>query len=378
MNTDRTSLQSGKRTIDSARAAKQDEFYTQLGDISNELKYYKEHLRGKIILCNCDDPYESNFFKYFAANFNTLGLKKLITTSYSRSPIVGGQLPLIEIEGLKPEGKEPYLVEICEVPDLNGDGAISLEDVSHLLRHDANTTRPLKGDDTYGGGDFRSRACVEILQEADIVVTNPPFSVFRAYVAQLAEHGKQFLIIGNKNAITYKEFFKLIKENTAWIGVTPMGVDLLFDVPEANAKAMIASGKEGSNYKIVNGVVKGRSSSIWFTNLDNPKRHEFLPLYKKYSPTEYPKYANFDGIEVSRVVDLPVDYPGAMGVPITFLDKYNPDQFEILGSNLTLGVPISEIAERGSYPQGGPSFYIGNGDGSYRRIYTRIVVRRKT
>lgn len=377
MNTDPPSSLSGNRTLASAKAAKQDEFYTQLSDISNELKHYKAHLRGKTILCNCDDPFESNFFKYFAANFNTLGLKKLIATSYTGSPIVGGQLPLFEIEGLKPKGREPYAVEINEVPDLNSDGAINLDDVEHLLRHDKNATRPLKGDETYGAGDFRSRDCVEILKQADIVVSNPPFSLFRAYVAQLVEHGKQFLIVGNKNAITYKEFFKLIMENKAWIGVTPMGVDLLFDIPEANAKAMIASGKEGSNYKIVNGKVMGRSTSSWFTNMDNPKRHEFLPLYKKYSPEEYPTYANFDGIEVSRVVDIPVDYPGAMGVPITFLDKFNPDQFEILGSSMTLGVPMSQVAEKGTFLQGGPRFYLDNGDGTYRRQYDRIVIRHK-
>lgn len=380
MNTDPTptSSPSGNRTLASAKAAKQDEFYTQLSDISNELKHYKAHLRGKTILCNCDDPFESNFFKYFAANFNTLGLKKLIATSYAGSPIVGGQLPLFEIEGLKPRGREPYAVEINEVPDLNSDGAINLGDVEHLLRHDKNATRPLKGDETYGAGDFRSRDCIEILKQADIVVSNPPFSLFRAYVEQLVEYGKQFLIVGNKNAITYKEFFNLILENKVWIGVTPMGVDLLFDVPEANAKAMIASGKEGSNYKIVNGKVMGRSTSSWFTNLDNPKRHEHIPLYKKYSPAEYPTYANFDGIEVSRVVDIPVDYPGAMGVPITFLDKFNPEQFEILGSSTALALPMSQIVPKGNSAYGGKGrFYLDNGDGTYRRQYDRIVIRHK-
>ncbi len=377
MNVSPTSSSSGNRTLGSAKAAKQDEFYTQLNDINNELKHYKAHLRGKVVLCNCDDPFESNFFKYFALNFYALGIQKLLATSYHHSPIVGGQLPLIEIEGLKPESKEPYAVEINEVPDVNKDGAIDMLDIEHLLRRDANTARPLKGDEKYGGGDFRSRECVDILNEADIVVTNPPFSLFREYVAQLVEHGKQFLIIGSKNAITYKEFFKLISENKVWIGVTPMGVDLLFDVPDAVAKAMIDSGKEGSNYKLVNGKVKGRSTSAWFTNLDNPKRHEQILLYKKYSPAEYPTYANFDGIEVSRVVDIPVDYDGAMGVPITFLDKYNPDQFDILGSSMTLGLPMSEVAPKGTYLQGGPRFYLENGNGTYRRQYDRIVIKRR-
>lgn len=312
------STSSGNRTLSSAKAAKQDEFYTQLADIANELKHYKDHFKGKVVLCNCDDPYESNFFKYFAANFNTLGLKKLVTTSYAGSPIVGGQLPLMVMEGLKPylnplapmnggergqgvRGKPrgwdgAHLVEINEVPDLNRDGAINMDDVMHLLRHDKNVTRPLKGDDTYCGGDFRSPECVEILKAADIVVTNPPFSLFREYVAQLVEHGKQFLVIGSKNAITYKEVFKLIKEKKLWLGVTPMGVDLLFDVPERVAKAMVESGKEGSSYKIVRGKVMGRSTSAWFTNLDNPKRHQDIPLFKKVSPEAYPTYANYDAI----------------------------------------------------------------------------------
>ncbi|MHB8232910.1 MAG: adenine-specific methyltransferase EcoRI family protein [bacterium] len=324
---------SGNRTLNSAKRAKQDEFYTQLGDISNELKYYKAKLCGKTIFCNCDDPFESNFFKYFALNFNTLGLKKLIATSYKKSPIVGAQLPLFEIEGLKPEGKEPYAIEINEVPDQNGDGATDITDVEYLLKHNANTALSLKGDNIYSGGDFRSRECMEFLNQADIVITNPPFSLFHEYVAQLDVHNKQFLIIGNKNAITYKEIFKLIKENKVWIGVTPMGTDMLFDVPEEYAKTMISSGKEGSSYKIINGIVKGRSPSIWFTNMDNPKRHEKITLYKKYSPVEYPKYDNYDAIEVGKVADIPLDYDGVMGVPVSFLDKYSPEQFKILGAS---------------------------------------------
>ena len=353
--------QFGNSTLSNARKAKQDEFYTQLGDISNELKYYKKQLHGKIVFCNCDDPYESNFFKYFALNFNTLGLKKIIATSFKKSPLVGAQLPLTSIEGLKPQSKEPYAIEINEVPDHNNKGATDISDVEYLLKHDANIARHLH-DDTYGGGDFRSRDCVELLKQADIVITNPPFSLFREYVSQLVAYDKRFLIIGNKNAITYKEIFMLIKENKLWAGVTPMGADMLFDVPKENAQNMIESGKEGSNYKIVNGVVKGRSPSMWFTNMDNPKRHEELALYKKYTPTEYPKYDNYDAIEVSRVAEIPVDYKGVMGVPISFLDKYNPKQFELLGSNRGVDQDPNGIFGKSS---------ILNGKETFKRLFIK-------
>lgn len=317
--------------LSNAKKAKQDEFYTQLDDISAELRHYKPHLRGKTIFCNCDDPYESNFFQYFALNFNTLVLKKLIVTSYVKSQIVGRRLSTRSIAGLRPEGREPYAIEISEVPDLNGNGATDMADIERLLQVMANTARPLEGDDDYEPGDFRSQECIALLKEADIVITNPPFSLFREYVEQLVEHDKKFLIVGNKNAITYKEIFSLIKDNRMWIGAMPMGVDMLFDVPETYAKRMIASGKEGSSYRVVNGVVKGRTSSIWFTNLDHKKRHEMLPLYKRYSSADYPTYDNYDAINVNKVADIPVDYDGVMGVPITFLDKYNPKQFEIVG-----------------------------------------------
>lgn len=199
-------LKANNQSLGNARNAKQDEFYTQLNDISNELKHYKAQMGGKTIFCNCDDPYESNFFKYFALNFNALGLKKLIATSYIRSPIVGAGLSLFSMEGLKPEGKEPYAIEINEVPDQNRDGAIDLTDVKYLLQHDANTTRALKSDGIYSNGDFRSRECVELLKQSDIVITNPPFSLFREFVTHLVAHDKQFLIVGSKNAITTKKF----------------------------------------------------------------------------------------------------------------------------------------------------------------------------
>lgn len=304
-----------------ASKAKKDEFYTQLVDIEKELKHHKDQLRGKVVYCNCDDPFESNFFKYFAANFNALGLKKLITTSFVKSPIAGGQLPLFEVEGLKPSGKEPFKIEIREVPDVDGDGAISLDDVKYLLRHDKNTATPLRGN-----GDFRSEECVELLKEADIVVTNPPFSLLREYIAQLVEYKKKFLIIGNVNVITYRESFKLIKENKMWLGASIHSGDREFRVPEdypLNAAGYRVD-NEGNKYIRVKGV-------RWFTNFDYKERHEDLVLYKKYSAKEYPKYDNYDAINVNKTADIPMDYDGVIGVPITFLDKYNPEQFEIIG-----------------------------------------------
>jgi len=304
-----------------AGIAKKDEFYTQLVDIEKEVKHYKNQFRDKVVYCNCDDPFESNFFKYFAANFNALGLKKLITTSYTKSPIAGGQLPLFEMEGLKPDGKEPYVVEINEVPDINNDGAISLEDVEALLRRNKKSSRKLQGN-----GDFRSEECIELLKKADVVVTNPPFSLFREYIAQLVEYNKKFLIIGNVNAITYKECFKLIRDNKLWLGASIHSGDREFRVPDYYPLEAAGSrvDEKGNKYIRVKGV-------RWFTNLDYEERHENLVLYKKYSPSEYPKYDNYDAIEVSKTADIPMNYKGDMGVPITFLDKYNPEQFEILG-----------------------------------------------
>ena len=364
----------GNRALSGAKKAKQDEFYTQLGDISNELKHYKSQLKGKTILCNCDDPFESNFFKYFALNFNALGLKKLIVTSYKKSPIVGTDLPLFSMEGLKPEGKEPYAIEINEVSDLNGDGAIDLADVKYLLNHNANTSRSLNGDGIYGAGDFRSRECVVLLKRADIVITNPPFSLFREYVAQLVEHSKQFLIIGSKNALHYQDIFRIIKENKMWVGVTPMGRDMLFSVPSEIAEKMIETGKNGSNYKVVNGEVYGRSPSIWFTNMDNQKRHEQLPLYKKYTSAEFPTYDNFDAIEVAKANEIPCDYVGLMGVPDTFLDKYNPAQFEIIG--IPFGNLGKEIGVTKNY-RGRTDVAITK-DGKSRCPYSRIIIKRKS
>ena len=335
--------------LNKAAKVKNDEFYTQLADIEKELKRYKDQFRGKVVYSNCDDPFESNFFKYFAANFNALGLKKLITTSYTKSPIAGGQLPLFEVEGLKPSGKEPFKIEINEVPDTDGDGAINLDDVKFLLKHNKNTATHLRGI-----GDFRSDKCIELLKEADIVCTNPPFSLFREYIAQLMEYEKKFLIIGNDNAIAYKEFFKFIKNNKVWTGYSKV-----------------------KEFKQPDGTIKKFGNVGWYTNLDTTKRHEKLTLYKKYNSSEYSKYINYGAIEIPKVTDIPMDYDGEMGVPITFLDKYNPDQFEIIGSSLFLGKPMKDIAPKGSFVQGGPRFYLANSDGTYRRLYDRLVISRK-
>ena len=301
-------------SLRTAKSQKKDEFYTQLADIEQELKHYKDSFRDKVVYCNCDDPFESNFFKYFAANFNALKLKKLITTSYVKSPIVGGQLPMFEMEGLKPNSKEPFKIEINEVSDVDSDGAVGMADIEWLLKHDANTSTHLKGD-----GDFRSTECVELLKQADIVVTNPPFSLFREYVTQLMEYNKKFIIIGNKNAITYKESFKLIKENKMWLGYRNVNSDMWLMIPE------------GEKYeKIVDGVKLKHIMACWYTNLDTAKRHEEFVMYKKYTHEEYPTYDNYDAINVNVVAEIPKDYNDTMGVPITFLDKYNPEQFEIV------------------------------------------------
>lgn len=325
-----TKTSNSNSTLNKAKSAKQDEFYTQLGDISNELRHYKSQLRDKVVLCNCDDPFESNFFKYFALNFNTFGLKRLIATSYVRSPVAGQRLPLFEIEGLKPDGKEAYAIIINHVPDGNGDGAIDLSDVEYLLRNDANAAYQLHGNAGYGPGDFRSDECVDLLKQSDIVVTNPPFSLFREYIAQLIEHDKKFLLIGSQNAITYKEIFPLMKDDKLWLGVDNGGTKW-FRVPDDYDHITTESRK-----KIENGIKYFSMGSImWYTNMDNPKRHEEIALFRPYNPQDYPTYDNYDAIDVSKVADIPVDYDGVMGVPITFMDKYNPKQFKIVGITKT-------------------------------------------
>ena len=295
------------RNLQQAKRQKNDDFYTQLRDIENELKHYKQHFAGKVVYCNCDDPKKSNFYKYFSLNFKSLGLKKLITTCYRNQ----------YLDLFSDHTSEKAIWLECNQGTYEK-GAYVPSDP--LVRH-------LNGD-----GDFRSTECIELLKQADIVVTNPPFSLFREYVAQLVQYGKKFLIVGSQNAVTYKEVFPLIKDNTMWLGVTPKGQDMLFDVPEGYAQELVANAKEGSAYRVVEGVIKGRlGNAAWFTNLDHKKRHDELILYRRYSPEEYPTYDNYDAINVDRIAEIPMDWNGAMGVPVTFLDKYNPDQFEILG-----------------------------------------------
>lgn len=309
-----------KRILDTAKTAKKDEFYTQLTDIERELQHYWQHFRGKTVLCNCDDPYESNFFKYFALRFNQLGLKKLICTCYDGSPVAGTQLSLFSLDAEGNEKKTAYKVEITEVKDMNGDGAVDLTDVEYLIKNDKNVLSVLRGN-----GDFRSHECVELLKQADIVVTNPPFSLFREYIGQLMEYEKNFLIIGNVNAITYKDVFPLIKENKLWFGPSITSGDRKFNVPENYPLNAAGCGidTDGRRYIRVKGV-------RWFTNLDHNKRHEIMDLVCRYSPEEYPFYDNYNAININKTQDIPCDFNGIMGVPITFLDKYNPDQFEII------------------------------------------------
>lgn len=360
----------GNKSLQKANIAKNDEFYTQLVDIESELRHYKEQFRGKVIFCNCDDPFESNFFKYFAMNFNYLGLKKLIATSFSQSPVVAKQLSLFDVKDLvieNSDAKHPYKIEITEVNDENADGAVDLADVEYLLKNRKNALTLLKGN-----GDFRSVECIQLLKQADIVVTNPPFSLFREYVMQLIEYKKKFITLGNQNAITYREVFKLIKENLIWLGMDNGGTKW-FQVP-LDYEIMTESRKKfddkGNKYFSMGNI-------MWFTNLDVPKRHENLTLHKHYSSEEYPRYVNYNAIEVSRVAEIPYDYDGEMGVPITFLDKYNPDQFEIIGSSRFVGKPMSEFAPKGTYVAGGIRFYLPNGDGTYRCLYDRVVIKRK-
>ena len=382
-------------TLEKAKKNKADEFYTQLPDIEAEMRHYQEQFRGKVIFCNCDDPFESNFFKYFAMNFNFLGLKKLIATSYSESPVATQQLSLFDVKDLavkSADAKHPYKIEITEVKDENADGAVDMSDVEYLLKNSKNALTLMKGD-----GDFRSAESIELLKEADIVITNPPFSLFREYIAQLMEYDKKFIIVGSKNAITYKDIFIFIQEGKIWLGNGFSNGNAFFRVPEEYSREW-ATGV----YNPETGLVKFRNVG-WFTNLDFEKRHENITLYKHYTPEEYPHYDNYNAIEVSKVAEIPYDYDGAMGVPITFLDKYNPEQFEILG--ITQGrdefgtkptkwyVNPKQINPDGTtsnggkvntgaqillpHKPGGVYFVADNADGPLQRMYARILIKRK-
>ena len=363
----------GNRDLNQAARAKKDEFYTQLTDIEKELRHYKDFFKGKTVFCNCDDPYESNFFKYFAMSFNHLGLKKLMATCYQTSPIVYTQLNLFgEDQVITEAPRKPYKVEITEVSDENGDGRVDLADVESLMQNKKNTLTLLEGD-----GDFRSEECIELLKQADVVVTNPPFSLFREYVAQLMAYQKKFLIIGNVNAVTYKEIFPLIMQNKLWLGASIHSGDREFRVPDSYP--LRAAGyrvdENGAKYIRVKGV-------RWFTNLDYEQRHEDLILFRNYTPEAYPKYDNYDAIEVSKTADIPCDYDGAMGVPITFLDKYCPDQFEIIGmAKRGAGDPAlkSHVYTKDEYPNysdlnATPTLWV---DGRLKNTYPRIIIRKK-
>lgn len=372
--------------LTNAKRAKNDEFYTQYGDIEKEIQAYVDYdpdvFRGKTVYCNCDDPYESNFFRYFVLNFNGLGLNQLITTSYKPSPIANTELVLqptllpgyedkVVSTPTKPKGRPKVTANkfiISDVGDVNGDGQFNLQDIAQQLKANKhNEWSPLRGD-----GDFRSDECVELLKQSDIVVTNPPFSLFREYVKQLFDYDKKFLIIGNMNAITYKEIFPLIKENRLWLGNGFHAGNAYFATPFAKEYG------EGV-YNPETGLVKFRNV-CWFANLDHGRRHQPLPLmtmednlkYSKHKEIKgkaaYEKYDNYDAIEVPFTDAIPSDYDGVMGVPISFLDKYSPEQFEIVGGTANGQVPDE-------FKIGNFKVYNNPISGS-RKIYQRILIRR--
>lgn len=365
-------------SLNKAGMAKEDEFYTQLYDIEQELRHYKTFFKGKIVFCNCDDPYESNFFKYFAINFNMLGLKKLIATCYIGSPIANTQVSLFDYKSAENKTtRAPHKIEITEVTDENGDGRVDLADVEYLLGNRKNVLTRLKGD-----GDFRSQECVDLLKQADVVVTNPPFSLFREYVAQLIEYDKKFIIIGTQNAIHYKEIFPLIRDNKLWLGYS-YG-DMAFTVPNYYEPRK-------TRYWVDECGQKWRSmgNTCWFTNIDIAKRHENMILYRQYNKEDYPTYENFDAIEVGKIADIPCDYDGMMGVPDTFLYNYNPEQFEIVeygrGDFLpAIGCVPAEFLQdyrnsggRGHITTGMKSLCYYDKEHKPKFPFSRVIIRRK-
>lgn len=333
------------KNLTKAKKVKNDEFYTQYNDIQKEIEAYLEYnpktFRGKVVYCNCDDPYESNFFRYFVLNFNKLGLKQLITTSYKPSPVANTQLrllgddkTLVKLKGRPKVTANKFIIN--EVKDMDGDGEFNLKDVAKQLKANKhNEWAPLKGD-----GDFRSDESLNLLKQSDIVVTNPPFSLFRVYIKQLIDYNKKFLIIGNMNAISYKEVFPLLKENKIWLGNNYRinGGAMFFEIPESIANLdqvrQIKTNKNGNKVYItrVQGV-------RWFTNLDHGRRHQPIPLMteaeiiKFVTKQPFEKYDNYNAIEVALVKNIPSDYKGVMGVPVSFFDKYSPGQFQILGAS---------------------------------------------
>lgn len=357
----------GNSQLSAAKKAKNDEFYTRMTDIEHELVHYRDHFKGKVVLCNCDDPFESNFFKYFALNFNPLGLKKLIATCYSGSPIAGGEYqPSLfddDVDENTGRHRRAYKAVVNVFRDTTGDGGLDMDDIRNLLDSGENELTELHGDGTYGAGDFRSKECLELLDEADIVVTNPPFSLFREYVATLMDYDKKFVIVGNQNAITYKEAFPLLRDDRLWLGYNKVKEFVVPSADHPERGNIVTDGKGGLIAKFGN--------ICWYTNLDITKRHEDLLLYRRYKedPSRYPKYDNYDAIEVSKVKDIPEDYWGVMGVPITFMDSYNPEQFELIGASDNGAVPDEYKLphfKRHNEP------YI---DG--RKVYKRLFIRRR-
>jgi addiction module RelB/DinJ family antitoxin len=353
---------SGNATLNHAFIAKKDEFYTQYEDVAREMVKYGDQLKGKTVLCNCDDPFESAFFRFFVLNFDKLGLAGLTSTCYAESPMAGREYPL---DG----GTSAYKAVVKKVPDdslVRPDGSLDLES---LFSIEGNSLSHLSGD-----GDFRSEECEALLKEADIVATNPPFSLFREFISQLERYNKNFIILGNMNAITYKEVFPLFRENKIWYGETIRSGDRKFHVPDSYPLNATGCGvdERGRRFIRVTGV-------RWFTNLDTDRRHEPIVLTREYSPDEYPRYENYDAIEVGRTQNIPANYDGVMGVPITFLDKYSPDQFEIVmlanGNARTNVAPktLQEVRYR-PHPEDRGGVGIING----RRVYARILIRRKS
>lgn len=364
------------KNLNKAKETKNDEFYTQYSDIQKEIEAYLEYdpnvFRGKVVYCNCDDPFESNFFRYFVLNFNKLGLKQLITTSYKPSPVANTQLQLFgddktltKVKGRPKITANKFIIN--EVRDIDDDGEFNLKDVAKQLKANKNNEwTPLDGD-----GDFRSEESIDLLKQSDIVVTNPPFSLFREYIRQLIDYDKKFLIIGNMNAITYKEVFPLLRDNKVWLGnnYKVNAGAMFFEIPEkiANLEQVREVKTNESGKKVYITRVQGIR---WFTNIDHGRRHEPLQLMtekeviKFTTKKPFEKYDNYDAIEVSLVKNIPSDYKGVMGVPVSFLDSYNPDQFEILGSNRGVDQDPNKIYGKGSYLNG-------------KEVYKRLFIKRR-
>ena len=336
------------------------------------MEYSPDVFRGKVVYCNCDDPFESNFFRYFVLNFNKLGLKQLITTSYKPSPVANTQLQLFGDDKTLAKSKGRPKINankfiINEVRDIDGDGEFNLKDVAKQLKANKhNEWTPLAGD-----GDFRSDECVNLLKQSDIVATNPPFSLFREYIKQLINYDKKFLIIGNMNAITYKEVFPLIKSNKLWLGNKTSSQQMFLEAPKEYTERVMANRPQGMWWRIIDGKpLIGIHTALWFTNLDHGRRHQPLQLMteaeviKFTTKKPFEKYDNYDAIEVSLVKNIPSDYKGVMGVPVSFLDSHNPDQFEILGSNRGVDQDPNKIYGRGSYLNG-------------KEVYKRLFIKHR-